>query len=198
VAPNEHQEIALDAESQDMTCQHTTPLQCRATPVSRPWALALTRCLLVGSLLSVAAGAWAQNQTRPRAAAAQPACWVADFREMALTTHGVDERERKALDWLKRHVQQCSDEQMLMLASNRPAWLGHADTARVAGAIDREFERRYVASQGDVTRLFDSPPAAASTTETTTTPAAPAPVVPAAQNTVPPAAVVIQQPAGSI
>jgi hypothetical protein len=113
---------------------------------------------------------------------------------MALTTHVVGERERKALDWLSRHAKQCSDEQLVVLATNRPSWLGNADTARVAGAIDRELERRYVAGKGKVESLFDSPQAKQGDTQTTTTPAAPAPVVPATQPATTPAAVVVQQP----
>jgi hypothetical protein len=116
---------------------------------------------------------------------------------MALTTHVVGERESKALTWLSQYGQQCSDEQLLMLVTNRPSWLGNADTARVAGAIDRELERRYVAGRGKVESLFDSPAAKPGETQTTTTPEAPAPVVPGTQSTTAPAAVVVQQPAPS-
>lgn len=163
-----------------------------------PALVFLQRSLLMGLIVCGAFGgltsAWAQERSRSQAASRAAACWVADFREMALNTHIVAERERKALEWLKQYGRQCSDEQLLMLATNRSAWLGHADTARVAGAIDRELERRYVAGSGKVERIFNSPAPRLGETQTITTPESPAPVVPAIQpGSNIPAAVVLQE-----
>ena len=161
------------------------------------WCASMLKLMVLGVAVTGVSFAWAQERTRAQPSSKAPECWVSEFREMALTTHVVAERERKALAWLNRYGRQCSDEQLLMLASNRPSWLGHADTARVAGAIDRELERRYVAGRGKVESLFDSPAAKPAETQTATTPEAPAPVVPGTQATTAPAAVVVQQPAPS-
>jgi hypothetical protein len=151
--------------------------------------------VLLGLMCMTATPSWGQaRNAEPARSSNAPQCWVADFRALALTTHQVADRERKALDWLQRYARACTDEQLLMLASNRPAWLGHADTAKIAGAIDKELERRYVAGRGSVGSLFDSPEAKSASTEITTTPAAPSPVVPAAAADGVPAAVVVQQP----
>lgn len=152
--------------------------------------------VLLGLMWMFATPSWGQARNAEPTARSNsaPQCWLADFRAMALTTQQVAERERKALDWLQRYARACTDEQLLMLASNRPAWLGHADTAKVAGAIDKELERRYVASKASVGGLFDSPVARPASTELTTTPAAPSPVVPATAAEGVPAAVVVQQP----
>ena len=178
-----------------MTSSHisTTPRRASVNRASCS-SQSLLKAVLVCWVLSGAAFSWAQDRSRAQQKSKPAECWVAEFREMALTTHVVGERERKALDWLSRHAKQCSDEQLVVLATNRPSWLGNADTARVAGAIDRELERRYVAGKGKVESLFDSPQAKQGDTQTTTTPAAPAPVVPATQPATTPAAVVVQQP----
>lgn len=155
--------------------------------------------LMLACMLWMTPQAHAQERKATPARAGSPQCWVADFREMALTTHAVGERERKALDWLKRHAAACTDAQLLAVASNRPAWLGHADTVRVASAMDRELERRYVTASASVGGLFDSPAPKPASTEAVSTPPAPAAVVPAAPPaSATPAAVVVQQPpAGS-
>jgi hypothetical protein len=121
-------------------------------------------------------------------------CWVADFREMALTTHNVQQRENKAITWLRANAGQCTEEQLLMISSNRPSWMGNADTARVAALIDKELEKRYVMSQRDVSALFDSDDVREETTQVITTPAAPPAVVPATQGGDVPAAVIVQPP----
>lgn len=119
-------------------------------------------------------------------------CWVADFREMALTTHDVQVRERKALEWLKQRANRCNEEQLLMISSNRPSWLGNADTARVAAQIDRVLEQRFLMNQRNVSELFDSGLPREESTQINTTPAAPPGVVADTQNTNVPAAVVVQ------
>lgn len=168
------------------------PVKCRhrmALPVG---------VVLLGLMCMSATPSWGQaRNAEPGRSSNAPQCWVADFRALALTTHQVADRERKALNWLERFARACTDEQLLMLASNRPAWLGHADTAKVAGAIDKELERRYVADKARVGGLYDSPETKSANTEITTTPAAPSPVVPAAAEDGVPAAVLVQQPSAS-
>jgi len=126
---------------------------------------------------------------------AEHTCWVADFREMALTTHNVQQRETKALAWLTMHAGQCTEAQLLMISSNRPSWMGNADTVRIAAHIDRELEKRFVMSQRDVSALCDSEDSAEETTEITTTPAAPPAVVPSNPTAGTPDAVIVRPPA---
>jgi hypothetical protein len=155
------------------------------------WAVFGAGCLVMSS-------SWAEMTANTGSRASNPAadaeCWVADFREMALTTHNVQARESQALAWLKARAPNCSEEQLLMIATNRPSWLGHADTARVAAHIDRELEKRYVLSRRDMSGLFDSEPTRENAVEVIGTPAAPAPVVPAQGANGVPAAVVVQPP----
>lgn len=183
-------------DTHSMTSRKILPTGA-GTLVEPGWVV-MQRSLLMGLIVcgtfSGLTSASAQERSRSQTASRATACWVAEFREMALTTHIVAERERKVLEWLSQYARQCSDEQLLILATNRPAWLGHADTARVAGAIDRELERRYVAGRASVERLFDSPAPRLGETQTTTTPEAPVPVVPTSQSSANvPTAVVVQE-----
>lgn len=154
------------------------------------WGCVMCACM------GFATTSWANtNPSRsPNSVASQ--CWVADFRELALTTHDVQQREYKAVAWLKTHASQCTDDQLMMISSNRPSWMGNADTVRVAGQIDRELERRFLMSQRGVDALFDSNTEREATTQVTTTPAAPLPVVPATEINTVPAAVIVQPPGG--
>ena len=156
----------------------------------------LLAVLVVGWLIT--SPSWAETTAntgnRVSKTAADAECWVADFREMALTTHQVQARESQALAWLKARAPNCSEEQLFMIATNRPSWLGHADTARVAAKIDRELERRYVLSRRDLSGLFDSEPTREDSVDIISTPEAPDPVVPAPEANGVPAAVVVQQP----
>jgi hypothetical protein len=143
-------------------------------------------CLVLICSLAMSAAGMAQAHE------ASDDCWVADFREMSLTTHDVQVRERKALEWLRQRAGQCNEEQLLMISSNRPSWLGNADTARVAAQIDRVLEKRYLMNQRNVSDLFDSETNREQTTEAITSPAAPTTVVPPTQSTESPAAVIVQ------
>ena len=154
------------------------------------WAVLGAGCLVMSP-------SWADTTVNTGSRASNPAadaaCWVADFREMALTTHNVQARESQALAWLKARAPNCSEEQLLMIATNRPSWLGHADTARVAAHIDRELEKRYVLSRRNMSGLFDSEPTRENAVDVISTPTAPTPVVPAQGANGVPAAVVVQQ-----
>lgn len=107
-------------------------------------------------------------------------CLVSSFRTLALTTHDVAAREQVALEWLARVGPLCTDVQLMLLASNRPSWMGHADTARVAGAIDGIREQRQADEAEAMSELFDSPATRPEGVEVLSTPEAPTPVVPGA------------------
>jgi len=157
----------------------------------QPFLLYFLRARLFG-LLALGLGAMAAGMAS--ANESTHSCWVADFREMALTTHNVQQRERKAITWLRLNASRCTEDQLLMLSSNRPSWMGNADTARVAAFIDKELEKRYVTSRRDVRGLFESENERVETTQVTSTPAAPSAVVPSAQGADTPAAVIVRPP----
>ena len=172
-----------------------TIMRCSNLPT---WLNQFKRCLWAALAAGwlMASPSWADTAANTSSGGTSPAanaeCWVADFREMALTTHKVQDRERLALAWLEARAANCSEEQLLMIATNRPSWLGHADTAHVAAKIDRELERRYVLSRRDMSGLFDSDISREEGVDIISTPAAPAPVVPAQETNGMPAAVVVQ------
>jgi hypothetical protein len=64
-------------------------------------------------------------------------CSIAEFRTMALTTHDPQERGDLAAQWLKANGPSCSISQVLLLSSNRPQWLGSANTVKIAGVFDQ-------------------------------------------------------------
>jgi hypothetical protein len=69
-------------------------------------------------------------------------CSIAEFRTMALTTHDPQERGDLAAQWLKANGPACSISQVLLLSSNRPQWLGSANTVRIAGVFDQIIENK--------------------------------------------------------
>ncbi len=91
--------------------------------------------------------------------AAEPAastgggCMISEFRSGALLTHAPDERKAFAVAWLKKNADQCSIAQLKTIVSNRPTWLGTADTGDVAQILDSALERRT----GGNTDQFSSP-----------------------------------------
>jgi hypothetical protein len=69
-------------------------------------------------------------------------CSIAEFRTMALTTHDPQERGDLAAQWLKANGPSCSISQVLLLSSNRPQWLGSANTVKIAGVFDQIIENK--------------------------------------------------------
>ena len=69
-------------------------------------------------------------------------CSIAEFRTLALTTHDPQERGDLAAQWLKANGPSCSVSQVLLLSSNRPQWLGSANTVRIAGVFDQIIESK--------------------------------------------------------
>ena len=119
---------------------------------------------------------------RPLPAQAQAAgnrCLIADLRDIGLNTHDVKERADKAIAWLRRVGNNCTQSQMLLIGANRSSWLGNADTAEVSRVIDGLIEARIVNNPELLGRMYGSrsieqKPASAAITST---PTPPAPVV---------------------
>jgi len=139
--------------------------------------------------------------------AAEPAasigsgCIISEFRSGALLTHAPDERKAFAVAWLKKNADQCSIAQLKTIVSNRPTWLGTADTGDVAQLLDGVLERRT----GGNTDQFSSPvlptprPGSTGTGPSTATPptAGPRPVLAQPPGTPPNPAAATAPPQGN-
>ena len=85
-------------------------------------------------------------------------CLIAEFRTLALDTHNPTERERVALDWMRRNLPGCSVEKLILLGSNRASWLGTADSATTMGMIDTAIEAKSQDNPAVLSQLFDAVP----------------------------------------
>ena len=106
------------------------------------------RCLVIGGLSAlVALGAQAQTTKKAASAAASGSsyintCSIAEFRTLALVTHDPQERSELATQWLKANAATCSISQILLISSNRPQWLGTANSVKIAGLFDQIIESK--------------------------------------------------------
>ena len=106
------------------------------------------RCLAIGGLSAlVAMGAQAQAAKKAAYPAASGGsyvntCSIAEFRTLALATHDPQERGELATQWLKTNAANCSISQILLISSNRPQWLGSANSVKVAGLFDQIIESK--------------------------------------------------------
>jgi hypothetical protein len=151
---------------------HTTHLTSWVKALHGRWSAAyfLHGCTLVISLAACTAMA------QPKGA--KPTCLVAEFRSVALQTHDPRERASKATEWLNRYGPSCSETQMKMIASNRGAWLGHADTVMVSGAIDGLIEGKIAGNADQMAQAYNSKgKEGRASVETFQPPPAPQPVV---------------------
>jgi len=104
--------------------------------------------LLIWSLLAlITCGAQAQGTKKPVAPQASNnpyinTCSIAEFRTLALTTHDPQQRADLMTQWLKANAGTCSLSQILLLSSNRPQWMGTADSAKLAGLFDQIIESK--------------------------------------------------------
>lgn len=87
---------------------------------------------------------------------------------MALSTHDLAERGRKATEWLTRNVSACGEAQLRLLSSNRTQWLGNADSMALMGLIDSALEARVKGDPEKLARMFGaaSPPPRAADDDT--------------------------------
>jgi len=95
----------------------------------------------------IACGTQAQTTKKPAAPSASNnpyvnTCSIAEFRTLALTTHDPQQRAEVLTQWLKTNAATCSLSQILLLSSNRPQWIGTADSAKLAGLFDQIIESK--------------------------------------------------------
>ncbi len=128
-------------------------------------------------------------------------CSIAEFRTMALTTHDPQERGDLAAQWLKANGPSCSISQVLLLSSNRPQWLGSANTVKIAGVFDQIIENKLKNDPLALKYLYGSEgatsPSSGSKKGAEETSAAGAPAAPAAGAAPPPGTVTLAVGTGS-
>ena len=135
-----------------------------------PLALAWLLTAMLGT-----AAAQTAKRASPPAAAAEPraACVVAEFKGLGLNTHDPQERSVKAAQWLQRNGSACSLAQSIIIASNRSAWLGTADTPMLTASIEGMVESRQNAATAAQPATAVTKPAATPGTLPAVTPGAP-------------------------
>jgi hypothetical protein len=144
------------------------------------------RSLVIGALslfIAYAAQAQTTKKTVLPVAPSNPyvnTCSIAEFRTLALTTHDPQERGELVSQWLKANASACSISQILLLSSNRPQWLGSANTVKVAGVFDQIIESKLKNDPTALKYMYGSEGAAPAAggkqgSEETTAGAAPAP-----------------------
>lgn len=109
--------------------------------------------------LLMLASAQAQAQTRARGAPAvaeEPAgaCVITEFRLLALTHHDPQERQNKAIDWLKKNGGFCSPMQMSILVSSKAYLLGTSDSVALGAVIDGIIEKKLGSDHVAVSRYY--------------------------------------------
>jgi hypothetical protein len=114
---------------------------------------------------------WAQDD--------KPAgCLVAHFKGMSLRTNDATQRARMAEEWLRKYISTCTKEQVAIIKSNSPDWLGTAHTHDVNMIIDASFETMAKGNPGQIAGLYESlAKERKSSTETFSSGFGPAPVV---------------------
>ena len=86
----------------------------------------------------------------------KPNCLVSEFRALALSSIEI-KRAEAAKSWILNTGKNCSLDRLLILRNNRNQWLGHADSAELAGEIDKLIELAANDSPELVKGLYTSP-----------------------------------------
>ena len=86
----------------------------------------------------------------------KPNCLVSEFRALALSSIET-KRAEAAKGWILGKGKNCSLDRLLILRNNRNQWLGHADSAELAGEIDQLIELAAKDTPDVVKGLYTSP-----------------------------------------
>lgn len=87
-----------------------------------------------------------------------PGCAVAEFRAICIDTQDTQARREKASTWLKKKARDCTPEQLIVMRNNRAQWLGAADSAQMAAAIDGLLESFAETRPEVAVLLYGTPP----------------------------------------
>ena len=110
----------------------------------------------VGLAIGLAFSAEAAFAQLPGMEEEKPNCLVSEFRALALSSIEI-KRAEAAKSWILTTGKDCSLDRLLILRNNRNQWLGHADSAELAGEIDKLIELAAKDSPELVKGLYTSP-----------------------------------------
>ena len=108
----------------------------------------------IHAILAAAIGLWGMAQAQSDSD--KKGCLVAEFRTMALKTHDVGQRVERVEAWLRKHGSSCTKQQLDAIKSNRPAWLGAADTPEVMGIIDGMLEAKISSNPELMAQFYEA------------------------------------------
>ena len=143
--------MPTDADN-DLDPMHSAQglLKVRQIVKHKLWT-ALTAAALVGMAPSAMAQAKASAKTAPPAN-----CFVSEFKQLALSTHEPIARSQSVLNWLATNVKTCTVEQLVMINTNRSAWLGTSDTAKMASILGSMIEFKVAGKPEMLNQIFGS------------------------------------------
>jgi hypothetical protein len=134
-----------------MRPSHTLCHRPRRTPHLRGWVTqALAAALFVPLLAQAQIPGLEDPDAKP------PNCLVSEFRSLALSTSEL-KRAQQARAWILEKGKHCSLDRLVTLRNNRNQWLGHADSAELAGEIDRLIELAAKDEPEVIKGLYTSP-----------------------------------------
>lgn len=100
-------------------------------------------------LIGAVSATWAQK-------APANACFVAQFKALALRTHAPEARANLAKAWLERHAASCTDVQLATLLANSPNWLGTALTLEISSILEGAIEAKIAGNPELMGKLYES------------------------------------------
>ena len=112
--------------------------------------------VVVALVMGLALSADAALAQLPGMEEEKPNCLVSEFRALALSSIEI-KRAEAAKSWILNTGKNCSLDRLLILRNNRNQWLGHADSAELAGEIDKLIELAAKDAPGLVRGLYTSP-----------------------------------------
>ena len=112
----------------------------------------------INLLLVFCAASAGVSAQQPSAASTQtpPACFLSEFRHLALSTHEPTARTLATQNWLTKNVMSCSTEQLNLINANRSNWLGTSDSSYFAFLLDSMIEYKLASKPEMLAQIFGS------------------------------------------
>lgn len=111
--------------------------------------------LMAGALACMAPHAMAQAKTSTKNTPVAN-CFLSEFKQLALSTHEPILRTQAVLNWLANNVKTCTVEQLVMINSNRFAWMGTSDTPKLASILESMIEYKVAGKPDMLNQIFGS------------------------------------------
>ncbi len=96
------------------------------------------------------------QQKKAQASVPAPACFLSEFRHIALSTHEPITRSLVTQNWLAKNVMSCSIEQLNFINANRASWLGTSDSPYFAFLLDSMIEYKTANKPEMLAQIFGS------------------------------------------